>query len=69
MPTAFAHKQRAVAVGLNQPVIIGVAADPIPDNSISIHNSQGAVSEADSRGVNVVFAFQLLELQSRMSLL
>ena len=51
---------------LRQAIIIGVTADPLPDNAISLHNCQGAVSEADSRRIHVVIAVEFLELQAEM---
>jgi hypothetical protein len=47
-------------------VVIGVTSDPIPDHTISIDDRQGAVSESDSHRINVVLAFQFLELEARM---
>ena len=49
-----------------QPVVIGVAADPIPDDAISLHDREGAIAETDPRRIDILLAFQLLELKSRM---
>jgi hypothetical protein len=53
-------------LGLNNSVVIGMASDPVPNNAISIDGRQSAVSEADSRGIDVVLAFEFLELQAGM---
>ena len=41
-------------------------ADPVPDNSIFLHDSQSAVLKADASRVDVIRAFQFLELQTGM---
>src|ERR1700677_4616213 len=52
--------------GLSQPVIIGVTANPVPYNAISLHDRQGAVPEADSRRIDIVVAFEFFELKTGM---
>jgi hypothetical protein len=41
-----------------------MTADPIPHDSILLHDGQRAVSQTDANRIDVVFAFQLLELQT-----
>jgi hypothetical protein len=53
--------------GLSQPVIIGVTANPVPYKAISLHNRQGSVPEADSRRIDIAFAFEFFELKTGMS--
>ena len=48
----------------NQTVVLAVTADPIPHNPISIHDRKGTVLQADANRVDVIFAFQLFELQT-----
>lgn len=43
-----------------------MTTDPIPNNTISLHNPRRRVSEADSCGVDVVGAFELLESHAGM---
>jgi hypothetical protein len=43
-----------------------VAADPVPDDAIFLHDCQGAVVEADASRVDVIFAFEFLEVQARV---
>jgi hypothetical protein len=50
----------------NQTVVLSVAADPIPHDSLSVPDGQGAVLQADSNRVDVVFALELFELQARV---
>ena len=48
----------------NQTIILAVTADPIPHESISVPDGQGTVLQTDANRVNVIFAFQLFELQT-----
>ena len=41
-----------------------MAPDPIPNHSILVHYGKRAAAEPDSRGIDLVFTFQLLELQT-----
>jgi hypothetical protein len=39
-------------------------ADPIPDDSIFLHDGQCTVFQPDANRIDAIFAFQLLELQT-----
>ncbi len=41
-----------------------MAADPVPDHAVFFHDRESPVAEADSNRINVVPAFQFLELQA-----
>jgi hypothetical protein len=41
-----------------------MAADPVPDDSVSLHNGQCTVIEADADRVDAALALQLLEVQT-----
>jgi hypothetical protein len=43
-----------------------VTADPVPNNPISVHHRQRTVCEADPRRIDVIVAFEFLEVQARM---
>jgi hypothetical protein len=50
----------------DQTVVFGVTADPAPDDAVLLHHRQSAVPEADARRIDIILAFQFLELQTRM---
>jgi hypothetical protein len=41
-----------------------VTPDPVPDDSIFLHDCQSAEFKTDANRIDVVLAFQLLELQT-----
>jgi hypothetical protein len=45
---------------------LGVTANPVPDDAIFPHDRQRTVIEANTSRVDVIFAFQFLELQAGM---
>lgn len=50
----------------HQTVVFGVTADPVPYDPIFLHHRQSAVPETDASRINVILAFQFLELQAGM---
>jgi hypothetical protein len=43
-----------------------VTADPVSDDAILLHHGQSPIFEADASRIDVVLAFQFLEVQSRV---
>ena len=43
-----------------------MAADPVPHDDISLHDSKGTVTESDARREDILFPRQFLELQPGM---
>src|SRR5262245_43073823 len=54
----------AVSQWSDQTVVVGVTADPVPDDVIFLHDCKSAVIETDANRIEVILAFQLLELQT-----
>jgi hypothetical protein len=58
------------AVGLktssDQSVVIRVTADPVPDHPVLLHKREHPRSEADASRIDIILAFQFLELKARM---
>jgi hypothetical protein len=50
----------------DQTVVFGVSADPVPHYSILLHDGQCAIFKADANRIDVLLAFQLFELQTRV---
>jgi hypothetical protein len=49
----------------NQTIVLAVTADPIPHDSIFVHDGQGTVLQTDANRVDVVFAFQFFRIADR----
>ena len=52
---------------LDQTVIFCMSADPIPDGSVPPENGEGAILQADADRIDVIFAFEFLEMQTGVS--
>ena len=50
----------------NQPIVLGVPANPVPDHTTLSHDRQSSIIEPNANRVDVFFAFQFLELQAGM---
>lgn len=44
-----------------------MSADPIPDSPVPPENGKGAILQANTRRIDVIFALKLLEMQTGMS--
>jgi len=44
-----------------------MSADPIPDSPAPPHDRKGAILQANTRRIDVIFALKLLEVQARVS--
>jgi len=55
-----------VPIPLDQAVVLGVTADPVPHDSVLPHDGQSAIFKTDANRIDVVLAFQFLELQTRV---
>jgi hypothetical protein len=51
---------------LNHTIVVGVAADPEPDDPASLHSARRAVAKANPHGVDMVLALQLFEAETPM---
>jgi hypothetical protein len=43
-----------------------VTADRVPDDAVFLHERQSALLQTDASRIDVILAFQLLELQARV---
>jgi hypothetical protein len=41
-----------------------VAADPVPDDAVFLHERQSAIFQTDASRIDVILAYQFLELQA-----
>ena len=41
-----------------------MSADPVPDDAIFLHDRQSAIFKTDANQIDVILAFQFLELQT-----
>jgi hypothetical protein len=41
-----------------------MTADPVPHDSIFLHDAKGPIFKTDANRIDVILAFQLLELQT-----
>ena len=57
--------RRPSACSSDQTVVFGVSADPVPDDAIFLHDRQSAIFKTDANQIDVILAFQFLELQNR----
>src|SRR5579864_3780676 len=55
-----------VAPTLNLAVILGVTADPEPQDPIAVPNAKRPVTNADPHGIDVFLAFHFLEVETRV---
>lgn len=44
-----------------------MSADPIPDGSVPPENGKSAILQADADRIDVIFAFEFLEMQTGVS--
>src|SRR6266705_3837539 len=51
----------------NTAVVVSVRADPIPDDDGTIENTQGAVAESDTNGIDVFRLFYFLEAKAQVT--
>ena len=61
-----ASSNRITRPSLYQAVVLGVAADPVPDDSVLLHDRQCAIAKTDANRVDILLAFHLLESQTGM---
>jgi hypothetical protein len=52
-----------VRFGSDQTVVIGLAADPVPDYAIFLHDSQSAICKTEAQRIDVILAIPFLEFQ------
>jgi len=44
-----------------------MSADPIPDGPVPLKNGKSAIFQSNARRIDVIFAFEFLEMQTRVS--
>jgi hypothetical protein len=48
----------------NEPVVVGVTANPVPNDAISAHDRQSTVVQTDASRIDCILAFELLKVQA-----
>lgn len=50
----------------DQTIVFGMGSNPVPDDSIFLSDSQGAIAKANAGRIDVILALQFFELQAGM---